>query len=316
MSTQTFSISTNSEHNIYSSMTRLPYSSYGPYGPYDSRDPYSSYVGYINHISYTQGSYDPKTDTQGSYDPKTDTQGSYDPKTDTQGSYDPKTDTSVDTRIESSEYEQKSTQDGCISINNYISPPKERKNKAERNIISEMTGLAFSDEIKLYANNVFHRLGCPVKRARRRNLMIFYCIYKAHIENGITVTPSQIATLCNIYPSEVQTAISMFSRDDRSTSQSQIKFVNPLDLIPEYCNNLGISEETTKLMITFGQTIINKSPKIVDETYPQIVAASVMQYYFKTNGIVVSEASFSKVVGRSIPALKATYLKISEIDNK
>src|SRR5579871_5092881 len=48
------------------------------------------------------------------------------------------------------------------------SPSKENKNKTERNILSEVQNLSFSEEIKSYANLVFHRLGCPVKRAKRR----------------------------------------------------------------------------------------------------------------------------------------------------
>ena len=184
---------------------------------------------------------------------------------------------------------------------------------SDRSILKEMDGLAISDEVKMMAESIFMKLNPMTKRGNRRKQLLFFCVYFSLVELGAPQDPKKIAQLVGIKPSGITKAFSMFSEAQTGYRPPSL-YITPIHLIPQYCESLHLTPETTQEIINFAQTILDKEPNL-KEKFPQKVAGGLILYYLTINGVTLNRKEFAKVIGLSEVTLSGIYKQVASIHN-
>ena len=183
----------------------------------------------------------------------------------------------------------------------------------DRSIIKDMESIAIPDEIKIKAEEIFGKLNSATKRGNRRKQLVFFCIYNAYNELQYPQDPKQIAILVGIKNSEMTKALSMFSEAQTGYKPPSIQ-ITALDLLPQYCVNLGLREDAVLDVLAFANKILQIDLEL-NETFPQKVAAGILLYYATINGIKVDKKEYAKMIQLSEVTINSMYKQVARLDN-
>jgi len=184
----------------------------------------------------------------------------------------------------------------------------------EHTILPDLKQYPFTDDIKNQADLIYNKMTYRVRRGKIRSQLLFFCVYYAHVELDRDVNPTQLGSLFDLTPGEVQRCDSLFSplqTGYRPPSTS----TSPLRYLPGYCQEIKLSEEAIIEIRRLATSILNKDPDLRQEN-PQTVAAGLLRYFTYTNGIITDDPQeITKVTGRSNVTIDCMFRRIAAIDN-
>lgn len=190
-----------------------------------------------------------------------------------------------------------------------------RTSKVDRSIKNDIEKMAFTQDIKIRADLIYHTMNSTTHRGRRRKQLLFYCIYNACKELKVHYDPKYIANQIGITDGDMTKALSLFSEVQTGYSTSTSGFTTPLDYIPDYCRQIGLTEEAIDDVNSLAIDIINKD-KTLRDSFPHTVAAGILKYYTLIRGLKIDNKVYASVVGLSEATVSTIYRRISSIDNK
>lgn len=187
-------------------------------------------------------------------------------------------------------------------------------NRSSRTILQDLKPYPFPDDIKNQADVIYNKMKHQVRRGKIRFQMLFYCVYCSHIELGRDVNPIQLGTIFGLTPGEVQKCDSIFS-PLQTGYRHPPKSSSPLGYLPNYCQNINLSEDAIEELKLLSLNILQKDPSLYEEN-PQTVAAGLLRYYTYTNGIISDDPQkLALITGRSNVTIEAMFRRIATIDN-
>ncbi len=193
-------------------------------------------------------------------------------------------------------------------------PPVHTTNKPAKFILTDLANFPFSDDIKHRADVIYNAMGSPTKRIKSRQMLLFFCVYSAHKELGISADPIKLGKYFGLTPGEVQKTNSMFS-PLQTGYRVQDKFYSPLELVPDICRDIGISEETILDILASSKETLERNPQLYQSS-PQTIAAGLVSYYITTRGIqIANRDDIVRATGRSIVTISSTRDRIALLDN-
>lgn len=204
--------------------------------------------------------------------------------------------------------------DICMQCNQIVNHAPVMTYKGyNKTLLPELQKYDFPDEIKNKADEIFQKMDTSIRRGHIRDYLIFYCIYNAYHELQIHKDPKQIALSVGIDLGEITKALSKFS-ESQEMYQAPMVITTPLDLIPEYCRMVNLSDDTIENVIELAKEILEKDPELM-EGYPQKVAAGILRYFLTINGVAFRKNQFAEMLGLSEVTINNMYKKICAIHN-
>lgn len=204
--------------------------------------------------------------------------------------------------------------DICMDCNQVIvKAPMQQYRSYNKTLLPELQRYDFPDEIKVKADQIFQKMDTSIRRGHIRDYLVFYCIYNAYHELKIHKDPKQIALSVGIDLGEITKALSKFS-ESQEMYQPPMITTSPLDLIPDYCRMIQLSDDTIENVLELAQEIIDKDNELL-EGYPQKVAAGILRYFLTINGIAFKKNQFAEMLGLSEVTINNMYKKICLIHN-
>lgn len=186
-------------------------------------------------------------------------------------------------------------------------------NKNDRSILSDLAPYALLDDIKNKADVIYNKMKHQTRRGKIRNQMLFFCVYNAHLELGRNVNHAQLGKQFGLTTGEIQRCDSIFSFL-QTGYRPPIQHTSPLGYLPNYCENIGLSQEAMNNVILLGKTILEKDAELNQEN-PQTVAAGILRYYLIINGIFCEMSKITEVTLRSAVTIDAMLRKVQCVDN-
>ena len=187
-------------------------------------------------------------------------------------------------------------------------------NRSIHSILPDLKTYPFTDDIKNRADAIYNKMRYQVRRGKMRFQMLFFCTYCAHLELKRDVNPIQLGKQFDLTQGDVQRCDSIFSplqTGYRPPSTS----VSPLGYLPDYCQNMKLSQESIDDIMLMSANILRKDPSLLEEN-PQTVAAGLLRYYNVTNGITNDDPQkITQVTGRSMVTIDGMFKKIAAVDN-
>ncbi|MEM3062649.1 MAG: hypothetical protein QW303_03765 [Nitrososphaerota archaeon] len=188
-------------------------------------------------------------------------------------------------------------------------------NRIERSILPDLKYYSFPDEIKNQADVIYNKMRYQVRRGKIRQQLLFFCVYCAHLELGYNVNPVRLGEKFGLTQGEVQKCDSLFS-PLQTGYKPPVKYISPLNYLPEFCKNIGFADETINDVISVSESILNKDSSLTQEN-PQTVAAGLLRYYILTHGVSFDDLQrLTTITNRSIVTIDGMFRKICMIDNK
>jgi transcription initiation factor TFIIIB Brf1 subunit/transcription initiation factor TFIIB len=158
------------------------------------------------------------------------------------------------------------------------------KIKIIKGIIPELEGIPIPNYIISEANEIFLKNKLSLRKGHRLPHLLFYCIYNAYKNVNEYKVPKDIARLVNLPQTEIakasclfDTNTALFESEDRKKDDFFISFI---DLIPNYCKTLGITQPTIEEIQKFGRNLEKDNPEL-DEKFPQNIAVGIILYFKK-----------------------------------
>lgn len=186
------------------------------------------------------------------------------------------------------------------------------KNKSIKSIRPDLDKYSLPDDIKNEANNIYLNLNINTKRGNQRKLLIFFCVFMAYKKLKEPKIPKLVAEIIGISPDDITKAFSMCSfrlQDSRINEP-----IDPLQFIKGYLSLINIDESCLDNIINFGKEIIDKSKDLLQE-HPHVIAAGILFYYLRINGVQIHHNDFAKAVRLSDMTISKLYKRIGNIHN-
>lgn len=186
--------------------------------------------------------------------------------------------------------------------------------KNNRSILNDLSAYPqFSDDIKIRANTIYLKMNPTTNRAKKRTLLLFFCIYNAYKELGIKIDPAVLGDIFGLNAGQLQKTESMFSRL-QTNYKPIINCRTVSDYINDYCQAIGLADYVDDI-IQLSDHILSKNVDL-NQSASQPVAAGMIKYYMVINGIeLVNKELLSQAARRSDTTIEAMFKKISGVDN-
>ncbi|MEM2987184.1 MAG: hypothetical protein QXV60_03700, partial [Nitrososphaerota archaeon] len=169
-------------------------------------------------------------------------------------------------------------------------------------------------DIKNQADVIYNKMKYQVRRGKIRHQMLFFCVYCAYLELNRNVNPIELGEIFGLSQGEVQRCNSLFS-PLQTGYKPPSRNISPISYLPDFCKNIGLSQDALESIINMAVIILNKDPSLYQEN-PQTVAAGLLRYYIITNGIMIEDPQrITRVTNRSIVTIESMFKRICTIDN-
>lgn len=192
------------------------------------------------------------------------------------------------------------------------------KLKITKTIIPELQNLNIPEYVKLKANEIFVNQNLSLRKGKKLPHILFYCVYKAYRQLGESQVPKKIATLVGLPHNEISKAVSMFSSPNANSDSklnSEGSFSSFVQLIPCYCEDLGINNRDTITEIQrFGQQLLDMNSDL-DEKFPQNIAAGVILYWMSIHGYEIDRKGFQAKVQLSDVTISNAFKLVKSVHN-
>lgn len=186
-------------------------------------------------------------------------------------------------------------------------------NKYSRSILNDLHPYKFSEDIKIRANYIYSKMNHSTRRANKRTLLLFFCVYSAYKELNIKVNPSDLGKIFNLTHGQMMKTESMFSA--LQTGYKPVcRTISIYDYIPDYCEKIGMEDHINDITL-LSDSILKKDKDLLQHV-PQTLATGIIKYYMTINGIELEDKNgLSSITNRSDTTIDTMYKKICEIDN-
>ncbi len=187
-------------------------------------------------------------------------------------------------------------------------------NKCTKSISNDLHDYKFSDDIKIRANYIYSNMNSSTRRAHKRKLLLFFCVYSAYKELSIKVNPSDLGKIFDLTDGEMKKTQSMFSF--LQTGYKPVcRTISIYDYVPDFCYKLGLEQYTDDIILLY-ENVITKDKELLQQVR-QTLSAGFLKYFLIINGIELNDKNeLSRVTQRSDTTIDTMYKKICEIDNR
>ena len=214
--------------------------------------------------------------------------------------------------------------DGPIYIHNIDS----RNNvvKYEKSILGDLKNVAIPEFIKNTANNVYIKMKINTRRKTPRDKLLYFCVSTAYKIHKIPYIPGILASHFRLCMTDLPNANAMYSKSITGYTVPSVYFT-PLDYIPLLYKYTGLSNDSERMVMDIGKSIISKDEDLLED-FPQDIAAGIvlcfmdivgLEYtttdYHKISGVGINEQVFAKILKKSPKSLKIIKNKIMDIYN-
>lgn len=177
--------------------------------------------------------------------------------------------------------------DGSI---NFVENSERKVGKQKKaGILGELEKIEITEDVKLEANRIYMANdNMVIRKGNKLTYILFVCIYNAYKNLAKPDTPKRVAALVGLKSNEISKASSTYTI-------KEIKFVTFPELIPRYCQEIGLKPDITDEIKKFGEELLINN-EILNESFPQNIAAATIHLYLTIHGCQYEIKTFAAKV--------------------
>jgi len=147
---------------------------------------------------------------------------------------------------------------------------------SSKSILPDMQDIDLSDGIKNEAEQVYSKMGSPVRKDKERKIMVFCCILYAHVELNIIHSPKELARKVGVDDSKIPSYVNRYSMKNVGYHPPQ-RFYSVSEYVESLMDKVGFDQRYRQVVIQCAKKI-DQSSLTDGNIQPDIVAAGIILY--------------------------------------
>lgn len=185
----------------------------------------------------------------------------------------------------------------------------------DKNIFQDVENMGFSDKIVAAANQLYLSVTKDqIFRGSSRKAIIFACIFKVYLMNGIAQTHESLIKLFDLDKKVGLKGLKYVNLNLSKDSIIHTTFITPVHLIENIMDKFNASDEQKAEVAALYLRIKNKSSKI-NRSRPQSVSAGLIWFWICMKGLEINLKEFAVKTGLSELTISKISKEISSILN-
>ena len=185
----------------------------------------------------------------------------------------------------------------------------------DKNIFQDVENMGFSDKIVSAANQLYLNVTKDqIFRGSSRKAIIFACIFKIYLINGIAQTPESLIKLFDLDKKIGLKGLKYVNLNLDKDSEIHTTFITPVHLIENIMDKFNANAEHKSEVALLYSRIKNKSSKI-NRSRPQSVSAGLIWFWICMKGLEINLKDFAQKTGLSELTISKISKEISLILN-
>jgi transcription initiation factor TFIIIB Brf1 subunit/transcription initiation factor TFIIB len=185
----------------------------------------------------------------------------------------------------------------------------------DKNIFQDVENMGFSDKIVASANQLYLSVTKDqIFRGSSRKAIIFACIFKVYLMNGIAQTHESLIKLFDLDKKVGLKGLKYVNLNLSKDSMIHTTFITPVHLIENIMDKFNATDEQKKEVTDLYTRIKNRSSKI-NRSRPQSVSAGLIWFWICMKGLEINLKDFAQKTGLSELTITKISKEISTILN-
>ena len=185
----------------------------------------------------------------------------------------------------------------------------------DKNIYQDVENMGFSDKIVSAANQLYLNVTKDqIFRGSSRKAIIFACIFKIYLINGIAQTHESLIKLFDLDRKVGLKGLKYVNLNLSKDSIIHTTFITPIHLIENIMDKFNATDEQKAVVGELYVRIKNKSSKI-NRSRPQSVSAGLIWFWICMKGLEIHLKEFAQKTGLSELTINKIAKEISTILN-
>lgn len=185
----------------------------------------------------------------------------------------------------------------------------------DKNIFQDVENMGFSDKIVASANQLYLSVTKDqIFRGSSRKAIIFACIFKVYLMNGIAQTHESLIKLFDLDKKVGLKGLKYVNLNLSKDSMIHTTFITPVHLIENIMDKFNATDEQKKEVTELYYRIKNRSSKI-NRSRPQSVSAGLIWFWICMKGLEIHIKEFAQKTGLSELTITKISKEISSILN-
>lgn len=183
-----------------------------------------------------------------------------------------------------------------------------------KGIMVQLATIPLPDEIRQLANQIYLRMGSPIRRGKERLLLIYYCISSAYRECRCPFDDLELCKQLNIQFNATRSVENKFGQ--LQTGYRPPPCVGEVEnLLLTYGEKLGLDSDVIDLMTKKYHELLAKEKLLMDESPPNVTGGLIC-HFLDESGAAVDKRKLAGIVGKSVPTIISFQKKLAVIDSR
>lgn len=185
----------------------------------------------------------------------------------------------------------------------------------DKNIFQDVENMGFSDKIVSAANKLYLDVTKDqIFRGSSRKAIIFACIFKIYLINGMAQTHESLINLFDLDKKVGLKGLKYVNLNLTKDSIIHSTFITPIHLIENIMDKFNATQEHKEEVCELYNKIKNRSSKI-NRSRPQSVSAGLIWFWICMKGLEINLKEFAEKAGLSELTISKISKEISAILN-
>lgn len=137
------------------------------------------------------------------------------------------------------------------------------KSGVVKNITNDLKQYGHPDVIVTRANEIYRKISSGNRSKHSKKLITFWCVFQACQQLKIYIDPQHMGRkIHGLTSSEVNKAISYYSSYINTGYESVSSYINPVDLMPYFCDVLNIEGKNKEYMVESFKELLQTFPSL------------------------------------------------------
>lgn len=186
-----------------------------------------------------------------------------------------------------------------------------RKSSSYRGIHKDVALMNFSDEVVAIADSIFKEVTQEgIKRANSRKSIVFACIFHAYKIMGEPQPRDKLLSIFNIQKTVGNNGLKFVNLHASRFSPIRTSYITTTDFIQNIMENLSATQDHINSVMELYEQL----PNTFHSSRPQTVAAGVIFFWMKREGIRVTIEEFSKLTCLSALTIEKLVKQIKKLE--
>lgn len=179
-------------------------------------------------------------------------------------------------------------------------------------LINELKPLGLDEKVQEATLEICERIKIETKKGRERKMALFFSVYLAYHNLGMTVLYEKISGPIGLEKKYVSKALQSYSQ--QLNIKALVMIISYKDYISAICSKINMDSHSDQVSVILRiDKLEDKYDELLGIYSPEVIASAMVYYYLILIGIKVDKKDFIRIVGSNENTINGVVKHIEKI---